>query len=36
MYENAIYICIAWNADVSRTQEVRNVIYIFFWIFFKV
>ena len=35
MYENAIYICIAWNADVSRTQGVRNVIYNFFLIFFR-
>ena len=29
MCQNAIYICIAWNADVSTTQGVHNVIYIF-------
>ena len=40
MYQNAIYTCISWyykisqfsvkNADVSRSQGVFHMIYIFF------
>ena len=40
MYQDAIFICISWygkicwfpvkNADVSRTQVVCYVIYVFF------